>query len=361
MDLERLCDCRAPMTARCLPMDDRSGRDVMVVIAKLTYAVAPSGSVSLAVPPSPIRAVDVPTSDRPNASIRYPSDLVEEKPGTDVVLVGTAYPPRGKEVTEQIVSLRVTGPTHALSKSVKVFGSRVWHSGVLGITPGPAATLGPTALVYELAYGGVDDADHRAVTMDRRNPAGTGHVADRTRLLGLPAPPIESARPTIATSSPTPAGFGAIAIGWEPRVARFGTPDAKWRRDRAPARPLDFDPRFNSCASPDLWSETPLAGNEVFEIVGATPSGAWRFRLPAFRPVFRSLIRGVATDLPTHLDLCLIDADTGRVELTWRASTPMPRRVDDLEAMQIFSDGELPEAMIQEVLRASADRKGSEA
>jgi hypothetical protein len=361
VDLERLCDCRAPMTARCVPMDDRSGRDRMVVIAKLTYAVAPTGSVSLAVPPSPIRAADVPTSDRPNASIRYPSDLVEEKPGTDVVLLGTAYPPRGKEVTEQLVSLRVTGPSHALHKAVKVFGARVWHSGLLGITPGPAAPLGPTALVYELAYGGIDSNVTDAASMDRRNPAGMGHVADRARLLGQPAPPIEGPRPSLATSSPAPAGFGAIPIDWEPRVARFGTPDAKWRRERAPARPLDFDPRFNSCASPDLWSETPLLGDEVFEILGATPSGAWLFRLPAYRPVFRSLIRGVATDLPTHLDLCLIDADAGRVELTWRASTPMPRRVDDLEAMQIFGDGELPEAMIQEVLRASAARRGTEA
>jgi hypothetical protein len=342
-------------------MDDRSGRDVMVVIAKLTYAVSPGGTVSLAVPPSPIRAVDVPTSDRPNASIRFPSDLADDKPGTDVVLVGTAYPPRGKEVTEQIVSLRVTGPVHALNKSVKVFGARVWHSGLLGVTPGPAAPLGPTPLVYELSYGGVDDADHRAVTIDRRNPAGTGHVADRSRLLGQPAPPIESARPTLGTSNPTPAGFGAIAVGWEPRVARFGTPDARWRRDRAPARPIDFDPRFNCCASPDLWSETPLLGDEVFEIVGATPSGGWRFRLPAYRPLFRSKIRGVTTELPTHLDLVLIDADAGRVELTWRARTPMPRRVDDLEAMQIFGDGELPEAMIQEVLRASAARRGTEA
>jgi hypothetical protein len=361
VDLERLCDCRAPMTARCLPMDDRSGRDRMVVIAKLTYAVAPTGAVSLATPPSPIRAADVPSSDRPNASIRYPSDLVDEKPGTDVVLVGTAYPPRGKEVTEHVVSLRVTGAQHALHKSVKVFGARVWHNGLLGITPGPAAPLGPTPLIYELTYGGIDDADHRNVTIDRRNPAGTGHVADRARLLGLPAPPIESLRPALGTSSPTPAGFGAIAVGWEPRVARFGTPDAKWRRDRAPARPLDFDLRFNSCASPDLWSETPLLGDEVFEIVGATPSGGWRFRLPAYRPLFRSLIRGVAADLPTHLDTCLIDADAGRVELTWRASTPMPRRVGDLEAMQIFGDGELPEAMIQEVLRASAARRGTEA
>lgn len=342
-------------------MDDRSGRDVMVVIAKLTYAVAPTGQVSLAVPPSPIRAADVPSSDKPNASIRYPSDLVDDKPGTDVVLLGTAYPPRGREVTDQIVSLRVTGAQHALQKSVRVFGARVWHSGVLGITPGPAAPLGPTPLVYELTYGGVDDTDHRGVTIDRRNPAGTGHMTDRNRLLGLPAPPIEGLRPTVGGAGFAPAGFGAIAITWEPRVSRFGTPDTKWRRDRAPARPLDFDPRFNSCASPDLWSETPLRGDEVFEILGATPSGSWIFRLPTYRPLFRSLIRGVATELRTHLDLCLIDADAGRVELTWRASTPMPRRVADLEAMQIFGDGELPEAMIQEALRSSAAREGTEA
>src|SRR5690349_17286563 len=130
MDLTRLCDCRAAMTARCLPMPDRHGRDVMVAIAKLTYAVSPGGRVSLAIPPSPIRMSDVGAGA--TGSIKFPSDLVDEKPGTDVLLVGTAHPPPDRQVTEQVASIRVEARHGTIQKAVKVYGARVWHRGAMG-------------------------------------------------------------------------------------------------------------------------------------------------------------------------------------------------------------------------------------
>ena len=45
--------------------------------------------------------------------------------------------------------------------------------GAVAPPPGPAATLGPTALVYELAYGGVDDT---ALSTARRDGAAKGYL-----------------------------------------------------------------------------------------------------------------------------------------------------------------------------------------
>lgn len=347
VDLEKLIDNRSPMAVRCFPMDDRNGRDIMVVIAKLTYEVSSFGAASLAFPPSPVRTSDEPVNESRWSSIRYPADLVEDKPGTDVLLVGTAHPQRG--ATRVDVSLRVEAGTHTIQKAVRVHGRRVFMSGMLGPTPGPAEPLGPTPLIYELAYGGYDDSDPTDIRIDRRNPAGIGVVRQRERLVGTLAPQIEDPVVGLGGRGPMPVGFGAIPASWEPRLSRAGTYDAAWRRDRAPLPPVDRDPRFNCTAPDDLHSDVPLHGDEPVEVLGATPEGVWRFRLPRHAATFRSVVRGVIQDHPTHLDTFLVDADHRRVELTWRASFPMPRRVGYIETILVGVSPPFPDAMIEEL------------
>src|SRR5512145_3172498 len=92
MDTSRVIDNLTPMAARCVPLSDRHGREVLVVVAKMTWEVSPSGHVRVAAAPSPIRFGAEPWPE-PFRSERYPSDLCTEKPGTDVLLLGTAYPP----------------------------------------------------------------------------------------------------------------------------------------------------------------------------------------------------------------------------------------------------------------------------
>src|SRR4051794_21658093 len=95
-----------PLAGRLPPLDDRHGRRVIVVVMKMTYAVSPAG-VSRPVLGAPVRLADERVSDEPNAGLRCPGDLVDEKPGADVILLGTAHPPRDRVVTEMEVSLRV--------------------------------------------------------------------------------------------------------------------------------------------------------------------------------------------------------------------------------------------------------------
>ena len=118
-----------------------------------------------------------------------------------------------------------------------------------------------------------------------------------------------------------------------------------------PLLPDDFDARFNVSVLHDQWSSMPLRGDEAVEVLGATPEGAWRFTLPRMSPGFASFVSDRRTDHPTHLDTILIDADLGRVELTFRAAVPLPRKYEMLEAVwmvekQLFSrrgrDGAAP-------------------
>ncbi|MFT3764223.1 MAG: DUF2169 domain-containing protein [Minicystis sp.] len=337
MDFDARLENLTPMEVRGLPMDDRHGRAVIVAIAKATYAVSKTGVARLAWPPAPIRIEDELHEDSPYASIKYPCDWVDEKPGTDVIVVGTAIPPVSAPVTEMDVSVRVG----RLFKAVRVHGPRVYQAAVFGgVAPGPSSRLGPTPIRYELAYGGVDDLGDR-VAYEGRNPSGVGFAEQRRKRAGAPAPRL-TVPTSLADPGRDPAGFGAIAAHWSPRLELAGTRDEAWRRTRAPVAPVDFDPRHNNAAHPDLHSSTPLRPDEPIELVGLTPEQVFRFRVPDVEPLFFSRRDGEVRAHDTHLDTMLIDADARRVELSWRVSLPLPRKAQRLDRIMVRATGELP-------------------
>ncbi|MFO0758406.1 MAG: DUF2169 domain-containing protein [Byssovorax sp.] len=350
MDFDRICERRSWMTVRCLPMEDHRGAPVVVVVAKMAYRVSPRGAVRVSV--APVRQHSVPGG--PRGSVRYPSDYVFEKPGTDVLLVGTATPPADRPVTEMDVSLRVG----LLDKALRVYGPRVFYQGVLGVAPGPPGRLEPTPLIWELAYGGRDESITDRWAVEPRNPIGMGFAVDRNRLIGTLAPPIEEARSPLSGPRAAPGGFGPIGPDFEPRQRYAGTFDERWRRERAPVLPADFDVRHNSVAPPGLWSATPLLGNEPVEVIGATPEGVWRFKLPPYEPSFASVIQGVRKEHETHLDTFLIDADERTVELTWRVCIPLPKKAERVEKLEVQTTMTLPESVTGDSpLQAQGERQ----
>lgn len=320
------------MAVRCVPMMDSHGRDVVVVIAKLAFETSRLGRLTLA-SHADIRMNDAYNGETLKRSLRLPSDAVDHKPGTDVLMFGTAEPPSLATVLD--VSLRIETRRRTLGKVVRVHGPRVWHAGPLGIVPGPAARLAATPLVYELAFGGVDESDPEQPLVDWRNPSGRGVTRNRATLIGKPVPQLEDPAAPLSARAPAPAAFGPIAPHWKPRSDFAGTHDARWRRERAPVVPLDFDPRHNCCAPPDLWSEVPLVGGEPVEIVGITPGGPWCFLLPRVAPRFRSVVAGREHDHDTHLDTLLIDADRRRIELSWRAPIRVPKKSERLQRILV--------------------------
>lgn len=331
MIFDRRCENLTAMAVRCLPMDDRRGAEIVVAIAKMTYAVSALGAAR--VDYTPVRLGDAGAG----RSIRYPSDYLSEKPGTDVLLLGTAYPP-SPTATEMSVRVAVSTATGVLlEKTARVYGERVFYQSLVRVVPSAPALLCPTPLVWERTYGGRDETHLDRIVVERRNPVGVGFAVDRGRLVGTVAPQIEDPQAPLSSQSPAPACFGPVAADWEPRARLAGIADEAWRRERAPLPPLDFDPRHNSCAPEGLWSETPLVGDEAVEVIGATPDGAWRFRLPRYSPLFGVTLRGRRRPLPTHLDTLLIDADERRVELTWRAWFELPKKSEHVDAIHVVA------------------------
>jgi hypothetical protein len=335
VDATRFCNNESSCVVAALPLDDPAGRAMLVVIAKITYAVAADGTVTLPAAQAMPRACDVPTTTSSLASLRHPHDLYDFKPGTDVMLLGTARPPDAR-ATSMDVSLRVAGDGNALEKVVRVYGQRVYYRGALGgAVPGPAASLAPTPLVYENAYGGVLRRDGKPPELEWRNPAGIGFATDDATLVGREAPRLEDPARPLDSRRPAPAAFGPIASSWSPRREFAGTYDDDWARRRAPVPPEDFDRRYHSAASEGLWSETPLEADVWVEAVGVRAEGPWRFQLPRYAPRFASLVGGEAGEHVGHLDTYCIDADAGTVELGWRVAIPLPRKTERLQHVEV--------------------------
>ncbi|MGC4070374.1 MAG: DUF2169 domain-containing protein [Polyangiaceae bacterium] len=101
---------------------DKDGRQYMVPILKYTFEIGLDGSARLAEEPAGIDMADTYYGDDPaKSSIRRPSQLFEYKPGTDVIVIAEAHPPKGRDVTQMDVMLRVG----AIRKILRVYGFRV--------------------------------------------------------------------------------------------------------------------------------------------------------------------------------------------------------------------------------------------
>ncbi len=330
---------RTPAKHLAVPIKDRDGRDQIVVIVKYTYHADAYGVVERDDEGREPCPVDVPNGEDPaTSSIKRPSDMFDHKPGTDVLLIGEAHP-RGN-ATQVDVSLRM-GP---IAKIVRAHGFRVWQKGVFGgLRPGPAMPIrAPVPLIYELAWGGLDLSAPDKPVGEPRNYVGRGVARNIAALVDKPAALLELPASPVGERGNVPASFGALHRHWQPRVSFGGTYDAAWEEARMPLLPRDFDPRFNVCAPPDQWSEVPLSGDEPIEVLGATPEGIWRFRLPRETPRFSSLQGGSRREHRTHLDTVLIDAIEMRVELTFRAAIPVPSKLELLDEVRITRGGPGP-------------------
>jgi hypothetical protein len=315
---------------------DKDG-ERLVAIVKATFVRAADLTIELGSKKSQrkIRFADVPWGKPEKSSILYPSDLCLLKPGTDVIVVAKAHAPGGKAVPSFDVAVRVG----ALQKLCRIHGLRVWQSGGNGLSaPRPIAEL---EMRYDHAWGGLDDSDPMAVVEEARNPVGVGIARDPASLTHQAAPGIEDVAQPILTAKtrPPPAGIGAIGRHWEPRRRYAGTHDARWLEDRAPLPPLDQDPRFNLCATPELVATPPLRGGEEAALLNLQPGGgATAFLLPrvGIEIEFRVPDRPPEVTRP-HLDTVLIDLLHNprkeerplTIEYVWRASIKAPRRMKD--------------------------------
>ena len=323
---------QTPFDAAVTVFPDETGADAVWVAVKATFTLSDRLQIAEAqVPPT---GADTFWETPGESSLRYASDMHPSKPGTDVVLVGHAWPPPGRQADHLDVSVCV-GERRS---TVRAFGDREWRGGLRSPSPSAPVPFDSMPLVYERAFGGVAPADDAGGTRaEERNPVGVGFLGDRRRgeLRGERLPNLE--HPAHLIRSPgdrvPPAGFGFIAPAWLPRRSYAGTYDAAWLRTRAPFLPVDFDARFFHAAHPDLVFPTPLRGDEPVEVLHASRRGPLGFRLPGCLVRVTARIAGRAEDARSQLETVLIEPDLERLCLLWRAKIPCDKaalRVDSI-------------------------------
>lgn len=331
---------KTPFVTHLFGALDLERRDTAVVVVKGTFAFAPNGATRVADEQEPIALGDAHHGEPGKSSVRYESDLAPEKVGTDVALVGSAYAPRGA------AEMRVTLEAGRLAKILKVCGERRWARDGLGRwRPSAPARFDRIDLVYENAFGGADPAaaptaSNATPPADQRNPVGLGYLAEgsRANVGDLRLPLVEDLQQPIAspTDKPAPAGVGFVHRSWWPRSAYGGTYDARWRQQRAPYLPEDFDRRFHQGASASLTSSGFFVGGERVRAEGVRPSGMpLEFAVPRRRVEVRARMRGVDTTVPANLDTLVIEPDLERVLCVWRAVVPCPRRLLQIERVTV--------------------------
>jgi len=316
-----------PFAARILAGSDPEGADSVVLIAKATFSVLPGSEPELATEQAEVEVADVYVDEPGRSSIATASDLCIAKPGTDLVLTGSARPPVDQR--EWDVLFQVGGHARALHLS----GPRYWDQvlGVARITkPEPVASV---PLLWELAFGGSDDTPSKDKHhgFEASNPIGRGFRAKRSKkaIEGEPLPCIEDPAQLIRKPKdrPAPAGTGYVLPGWDPRARFAGTYDEAWQRNRSPLLPRDFDPRFYDRAPAGLVAaEAPKAGEWV-SVRGCDPDGDYRFQLPELALESQLVLADGLEPIELHCDTVLVDLDQRALHLTWSGHRRVQGRI----------------------------------
>jgi hypothetical protein len=325
-------DNRTPFAAERTIVMDKTGEKSWVVAVKGTYRVFPDGSTEPAEAQTPPLYSAEHFGEPGKSSIRYEADLIPTKPATDVIVNGHAYAPDGRPVHTVDVTIRA-GP---LTKTLRVFGDRRWYVAATGrLRPSSPASFERMPIIYERAFGGWDktDPDPAKQRMYIANPIGSGFATTDKQLEGHAVPNVEYPDHLISAwnDRPAPAGFGAIASYWSPRLEWGGTYDEAWMENKFPLLPDDFDGRFHQCAPPDQQVDEYLRGGELVVLENLTASGSMQFALPKVSLAFSTRFGKQTQEHRASLQTVVIEPDVPQVILVWHTSLACHHLLDDLD------------------------------
>jgi len=332
LDLVNLTDFVADLSLRM----DSDGREVLSVVVKGTFRLTDAPALTLAEEQSPLRAADVYHGDPAATSLAGASDMVMFKPATDILVSGCYYPNR-RDPRWNFAGF-IFGP-QKMRKLIQVFGDRRWDKRLVGIGLSAPARFEKIPIVYERAFGGVDDSLPGSVEVCPENPAGVGFRGKRSRkeIAGQPVANLEDPQHPITAPDqrPRPHALGAIAPAWSPRPSFAGTYDQAWSKTRMPLPPADFNPRYNQAAPPDQIYPSHVVGGEPMEIFGMTPEGHMRFEVPRVRPqvVVRVLDRRETPAVTC--DTVDVEMEKRTLSLVWRAHLVVQGQVDAVHWIKV--------------------------
>jgi hypothetical protein len=310
---------------------DRDGAEVLLVAVKATFDIGHDHAPRLSARQPPLVRVPRHRGDPARTSLLHESDFALSKKAADIIVLGQAHARDGVPTIASEVRVRVGD----WQKRLLVLGDRRWIKSFRGFRlsePQPFVTM---PLDYEHAFGGQGH---------RENPVGVGAISDSGGLEATLVPNLED--PEDLLTSPEQdkraVSLGPIARDWPARRALAGTYDERWRRERHPLVPDDFDDDFWQCAPVD--QRAVIRGGEPVELVGLSPRGPLRFELPRLRLSFRTRIgKTVAVHAPSIHSL-VFEPDEGRMALVYQSSLACHHDIQVLERTIIEELGAEEEA-----------------
>jgi len=359
----------------------------LALLMKLTFSITANGECEPAKGQHPL--LDAPGTyedlDSPLVSPpSWDSDLMAFKPGTDVVVQGSAYS-YGQAAQTVDAELKLMN----VSRIVRVHGDRRvdWQGGNPVFTP--AEPFEQMPIRYDRAFGGCDQANlakaddplqaelnkiQPGLRMDLftdshypRNPCGRGYLIEFSREssenmllpnLEFPFDPVTPERlglghPNHWMSAPLPATFDWIDPSWFPRIAYLGltpeytVPDAGvkeismgWAASSLlsikSALKLGFHPTFQHGASPGLILRKLNPGSQMM-LRNMFPDHPQRLiqlskRVPKVEIVVSERERLSASP---HLNAVVVMPDQDQVVEVWsaRAKVSRPYGQNELDKM----------------------------
>jgi hypothetical protein len=312
---------------------DKAGIELLVVVAKCTFEVEPSGDTRPAKKQVELKFADEHYGEPETTSVRYEHDFAPFKPMCDVIVNGSACAPGGRPSTAVAVEFQFG----KLVRRARVVGDRMWRSRWF-LPPAASRPKRFTRLpiVWERAFGGSDTSpkNPKKHVFETRNLLGVGihSGAGRKAAVGSALPNVEEPGRSVRSwkQRRDPVGFGFVPRGSAWRLRHAGTYDAQWLENRCPFLPDDFDERYYQGAPPEQIVPYPRGGERV-RLMGFTPEGTLEFRLPEVpAPPMRVRFPGGYAKLAPNLDTIVIEPDERRVILSWRARAPLPCKPTDV-------------------------------
>jgi hypothetical protein len=315
---------------------DVADEDFWVLVVKGTFRIVPGKKAQLDVEQAPIAMTDQFTGEPHASSLRMEDDLAPFKKRADVVVNAIARAPKGRAARRWPLRVRVG----ALEKTLTATGPRAWVRTMLGYELSEPEPCTEVPIQYERAFGGVWRSGRGDDEVFEENPLGVGYVKADTKPKTdvIVAPQIEDPSDPIGKLGRRhrPAGIGPLTRSWLPRRRFAGTPDERWKEERWPNLPRDFDDAFYNCAHPDLVAPGYLSGDEHVELEGLDEK-LLRFRLPGV--VLSALRMPGSQRFAPVLDTLHIDVPAAQLHLTWRLRVPSEPAFEALGIRASFADG----------------------
>ena len=332
---------RTPFVHTVFEKAGPTGQRYDVLLVKATCALRTSAiragredGIALLSEAAPIHPADTHFGEPERSSVQHAGDLVLFKPGTDVLITGTARPPTptAKRWPAQIELHDPKDSKRHWRRQLRLLAPRHWQWTLLkGWHLSEPEAVESVPLRYELAFGGGYAHKDKWIA-HAANPVGVGFPGPEhmDRAQRYPAPQIEvyDHHSTLKPGGilPVPA-LGPIPRTWAARAQYAGTWNEPFDAERTSggrSYPPDFDPRFFHAAHPDAIFSRPLRGDERLGLHGLQGEDQRCVgRLPRYTVEAQVIVAsGAATVAPLQLDTLEIDLDTQRLYLSWRLPVP---------------------------------------